>query len=208
MIRFVATDGHRLALADGVIKRTTEKSLEEQVILPKKAILEIKRLLSDAKGGEGEEEPTITLGKGLLTFQYKTTILTSRLMHGNYPNYQQVIPNNNDKKLITNKRLLAGALERVSILSQEKTDTIKMSVEKGRIILRSNNPELGEARETVETPFHGEPFETMFSARYLLDLLSALDDEDVAFEFKDPASSCLIREDSGHFVSIVMPLRD
>lgn len=208
MIRFVATDGHRLALADGVIKRTTEKSLEEQVILPKKAILEIKRLLGDAKGGEEEVQPAITFGKGLLTCRYKTTILTSRLMHGNYPNYQQVIPNNNDKKIAINKMALTGALERVSILSHEKIDTIKMGVEKGQIVLNANNPELGEAREVVETAFHGEPFETMFSARYLLDLLSVLDEEDVTFEFKDPTSSCLIREDSGHFVSIIMPLRD
>jgi len=208
MIRFVATDGHRLALSDAIIKRTTEKTLEEQVILPKKAILEMKRILSDAKGGEGEEEPTITFGKGLLTFKYKTIILTSRLMNGNYPNYQQVIPNNNDIKIGANKVALIGALERVSILSNEKTDTIKMNIERGQIILRSNNPEIGEAREVVETLFHGEPFETMFSARYLLDLLSVLDEENVTFEFKDPTSSCLIREDAGHFASIMMPLKD
>jgi len=208
MLRFVATDGHRLALADGVIKRTIEKLLEEQVILPKKAILEIKRILSDAKGGDGEEEPAITFGKGLLTFKYKTTILTSRLMHGNYPNYQQVIPNNNDNKISANKFALTGALERVSILSHEKTDTVKVSVEKGQIILRSNNPELGEAREAIETPFQGEPFETLFSARYLMDLLSVLEEENVVFEFKDATSSCLIREDAGRFVSIVMPLKE
>ncbi len=207
-IRFVATDGHRLALADGDIKRTTEKTLEEQVILPKKAILEIKRILSDAKGGEGEEEPTITFGKGLLTFKYKTTILTSRLMSGNYPNYQQVIPANNDQKISVNKFALTGALERVSILSQEKTDTIKMSVEKGVIVLRSNNPELGEAREAIDTPFQGEPFNTLFSARYLMDLLSVLDDADVVFEFKDPTASCLVREDAGKFISIIMPLKE
>jgi DNA polymerase-3 subunit beta len=129
-------------------------------------------------------------------------------MQGNYPNYQQVIPNSNEKKILANKRALEGALERVSILSQEKSDTVKMSVEKGQIILRSNNPEMGEARETVETPFHGESFETMFSSRYLLDLLAALDEEDVTFEFKDPTSSCLIREEAGKFLSIVMPLRD
>jgi DNA polymerase-3 subunit beta len=207
-IRFVATDGHRLALADGVIKRTAEKLLEEQVILPKKAILEIKRILSDAKGGESEEEPAITFGKGLLTFKYKTTILSSRLMNGNYPNYQQVIPNNNDKKISVNKFALTGALERVSILSQEKTDTIKMSVDSGQIILRSNNPELGEAREAVETSSSCEPFETLFSARYLMDLLSVLEEENVVFEFKDATSSCLVREDAGKFLSIIMPLKE
>jgi len=207
MLRFVATDGHRLAFADGVIKRTTEKSLEEQVILPKKAILEIKRLLSDAKGEEGEDEPTITFGKGLLTFKYKTTILTSRLIHGHYPNYQQVIPNSNDKTLVTNKQLLTGALDRVSIFSQEKADTVTMSVEKGQIMLRSNNPELGEAREAIETSFQGEPFEAMFSSHCLLDLLAVLEDEDVVFEFKDATSPFVIREDSGHFLSIVLPLK-
>jgi len=207
-LRFVATDGHRIALADGVIPRTTEKLLEEQVILPKKAILEIKRILSDVKGGESAKEPTITFGKGLLTFKYKTTLLTSRLMNGNYPNYQQVIPTNNDKKIAANKFALTGALERVSILSHEKTDTIKMNIEKGQIILRANNPELGEAREAVETSFSGEPFEALFSARYLMDLLSVLEEENVVFEFKDSTSSCVIREDGGKFVSVIMPLKE
>lgn len=208
LIRFVATDGHRLALAEGIIKKTMEKSLEEQVILPKKAVLEMKRILSDAKGGEGEEEPTITFGKGLLTFKYKTILLTSRLMHGNYPNYQQVIPKNNDKKFSANKFALIGALERVSILSHEKADTVKFSVEKGQMVFRSNNPELGEAREVLETSFNGEPFESLFNARYLLDLLSVLEEETVTFEFKDATASCLIREDAGKFLSIVMPLKE
>ncbi len=207
-LRFVATDGHRLALTDGVIKRTTEKLLEEQVTVPKKAILEIKRILADIKSDESKEEPTITFGKGLLTFKYKTTILTSRLMNGNYPNYQQVIPTHNDKHIIVNKFALTGGLERVSILSQEKADTIKMSVEKGQIVLSSQNPELGEAREVIDTSFAGEPFETLFSARYLMDLLSVLDEEHVTFEFKEATSSCLIREDAGKFLSIIMPLKE
>ena len=85
---------------------------------------------------------------------------------------------------------------------------MKVSVENGQIVLHSNNPEMGEAREAVATEFSGEPIETMFSARYLLDLLAVLDEQEVIFEFKDAVSSCLIREDGGKFLSIVMPLRD
>ena len=107
MIRFVATDGHRMAMADGVIKRTTEKTLEDQAILPKKAVLEIKRLLGEAAKSEKADaecdEPTLTFGKGLLTFKYKQTVLTTRVMQGNYPNYQQVIPSGNNKKIAVNK---------------------------------------------------------------------------------------------------------
>ena len=210
-LRFVAPDGHRMAFFDGVIKNTTEKSLEEQAILPKKAILEIRRLLGDAKnekGGSEQEEPTLTFSKGLLTFKYKHTTLTTRLMQGNYPHYQQVIPNNNNKKIAVNRLAFEAALERVSILSQEKSDTIKMNVENGQITLHSNNPEMGEARESVQTSFQGESLESMFSARYLLDLLSVLDEEEVTFEFKDAVSSYIVREEGGKFLSIIMPLRD
>ncbi len=242
-IRMVATDGNRLALAEGLIKRPKEWSLEEQVILPKKAVLEIKRVLDEikskekgmtptagdgapvvAKKGKGKDTPIpgaqkeleITLGKGLFTFKVGSLILTSRLMHGNYPNYQQVIPKENDKKVSTNTGAFYGALGRVSILSREKTHTVSMIVGPGEIVLHADNPEIGEARERVATSFNGESFTALFSARYLLDLLGVLSNEEVTFEFKDPTSPCLIREDSGHdasreagkFLSIIMPLRD
>lgn len=210
VIRLVATDGHRLALAEEVIKRPAAWPAEESVILPKKAILEIKRLIDETLKGKGEQktEPTMALGRGVLTFQYGTATLSARLLQGNYPNYQQVIPKENHQKISASKVAILGALGRVSILSSEKTSIIKVSIEKGQIVFKSNSPEMGEAIETVATSFDGEPFNSLFSANYLRDILLALDDEEVVFEFKNAESACLIQEKSGRFLAILMPLRD
>jgi DNA polymerase-3 subunit beta len=211
VIRLVATDGNRLALAEEVIKRPASWPMEESVILPKKAILEIKRLIDDTwakEKGEKKSEPTMALGKGVLTFQYGTATLSARLLQGNYPNYQQVIPKENHQKVSANKTAILGAIGRVSILANEKTSIIKVSIEKGQIVFKSNSPEMGEAIEIVATSFDGEPFTILFSASYLRDILLSLDDEEVVFEFKNAESACLIQEKSGRFLSILMPLRD
>lgn len=202
-IRFVATDGHRLAVAEGTLTgEATAK--EEQVIVPKKAILEIKKALEE---GGGEGLPELSIGKSQLVFRWGSFVLTSRLMEGNYPNYQQVIPTGNDKKVSTRKEDLEGGLRRVSILAREKTNAIKFQLEKGRIVLSSNNPEMGEASEEIATSFKDEGFATGFNARYLLDVLSALEKEEATLEFKDPLSPCLIKEEASGFLAVVMPMR-
>jgi DNA polymerase-3 subunit beta len=196
-IRFVATDGHRLAVAEGTIAGVKGEGTyqEGQVIVPKKAILEIKKALE-----EGEEgDPELSIGKNQLVFRRGTFVLTSRLMEGNYPNYQQVIPSGNEKRVSASKEELAGGLRRVSLLAREKTNAIKFSLEKGRLLLSSNNPEMGEANEEVTTSFKGEGFTTGFNARYLLDVLAALEGEEATLEFKDPLSPCLIREEAKGF---------
>ena len=208
-IRMVGTDGHRLAMAEDTIKRPPEGPLEESVIIPRKAVVEMKRLLEETSSEKSEGGgPLLTLGKGVLTFRQGTTLLASRLVHGNYPNYQQVIPRENEKKVSANKEAIRGALGRVSLLSDEKTAIIKVRVEKGEIIFQSSQTELGEARETVPTSYEGESFSTLFSARYLSDLLAVIDDDDIVFAFKDGASACLVQETSGRFLSVLMPLQD
>jgi DNA polymerase-3 subunit beta len=242
MLRLVSTDGHRLAMAEGMIKSPKEWPPEESVILPKKAVLEIRRFLEDARpkergatpakeesvsttneeGAKPEREMEMTLGKGTVSLKYGTTLLTSRLMFGSYPNYQQVIPKDNDKKVTVNKELLTEALGRVSLFSHEKTHAVQMRVGTGEMVLQSNNPEIGEAREQIPLSFSGESFVTLFSARYLTDLLAVLDSEEAVFEFRDPQTSCLIREDfhwsvgaagtagreTGKFLSIIMPIKE
>jgi len=202
-IRFVATDGHRLSLAEVPI--TLESSLPEQnIIVPKKAILEMKKAL-DEGGDEGA--PELAIGKNQLVFRRGAFILTSRLMEGNYPNYRQVIPNGNDKKVSVSRGALEGGLRRVSLLAREKTNAVKFQLEKGRILLNSNNPEMGEANEEVTASFTGEGFSTGFNARYLLDALSVLEGEEATLEFKDALSPCLIKEEGKGFLAVVMPMR-
>ena len=129
-------------------------------------------------------------------------------MEGTYPNYQQVIPKENDKKVPVVRQDLEGALRRVAVLSREKTNAIKLSLEPGKLTLISSNPELGEAKEAIAISYKGDSLQTGFNARYLLDVLGAFDSDQAVLEFKDALSPCLIREgkDSG-YVCVVMPMR-
>ncbi len=204
LIRFVATDGHRLSLAEVPITADAGSLAEQNIIVPKKAILEIKKAL-DEGGDEGA--PELAIGKNQLVFRRGSFILTSRLMEGNYPNYRQVIPNGNDKRVSVNREELEGGLRRVSLLAREKTNAVKFTLESGRILLNSNNPEMGEANEEVTASFAGEGFSTGFNARYLLDALSVLEGEEATLEFKDSLSPCLIKEEGKGFLAVVMPMR-
>lgn len=202
-IRFITTDGHRLAIAEGKVNGNW-KEREAGFILPKKAILEIKRALDD---GNETKDPQLLIGENQLTYRWGTLVITSRLMEGEFPNYKQAIPQGTEKKVSVQKEALEGGLRRVSILAREKTSAIKFSFEDGQITLSASNPEMGEANETIETPFEGEGFSTGFNARYLLDALSALQGEEVVLEFKDALSPCLIREESEGFLTVIMPMR-
>lgn len=204
VIRFVATDGHRLSLAEAPVTADTGNLPEQNIIVPKKAILEIKKALDEA---EDEGAPELAIGKNQLVFRRGAFILTSRLMEGNYPNYRQVIPSGNDKKVAVNRAAVEGALRRVSLLAREKTNAVKFQLEEGKMVLSSNNPEMGEANEEVTASFAGEGFSTGFNARYLLDALSVLEGEEATLEFKDALSPCLIKEEGKGFLAVVMPMR-
>ncbi len=211
LLRLVATDGHRLAIAEGAVKCSFER--EEQGIVPRKAIMEIKKSLEEGKGGkEGSDEakteiPELVFGKNQLIFRQGSFIIATRLMEGNYPNYKQVIPVGNNIKVTTHRESLEGGLRRVSLLAREKTLAVKFNLEKNRLLLSASSPEIGEAKEEIETDFSGEEFATGFNARYFIDILAVLEGENVALELKDPFSPCLIKEEARGFLSVVMPMR-
>ena len=147
-LRLVGTDGHRLAviersLEDGKAGGALKHPTDQTAIVPKKAALEIKKLLD-----ENDQEPEIGVSKNQLIFRRGSLLLLARLMEGSYPNYQQVVPKENGKRATVKRAELEGALRRVSILSREKTNAIKMVLEPGSLTLSSSNPEAGEARET------------------------------------------------------------
>jgi DNA polymerase-3 subunit beta len=129
-------------------------------------------------------------------------------MEGTYPNYQQVIPKENEKRAVVKRVELESALRRVAILSREKTSAIKLALEPGTITLSSSNPDMGEAKETIEAQFGQEGLTTGFNARYFLDILSAMDSEEVVLEFKDALSPCLVRQPGDpDYLCVVMPMR-
>jgi len=204
-LRFVGTDGHRLAVMERPLEDGKGRGIpqEQTAIIPKKAALEIKKLLE-----ENEEGPELGVSKNQMIFKRGGLLLLARLMEGSYPNYQQVIPKENEKRVAVNKTEFEGALRRVSILSREKTSAIKLVLEPDTLTLSSSNPEMGEAKEVIAAKFGQEGLTTGFNARYLLDALAAVDSEEAVLEFKDALSPCIIRQpDDPDYLCVVMPMR-
>lgn len=206
-LRLVGTDGHRLAVADQEISGSAGKEGPKEIkaIIPKKAALEMRHLLE-----EGDGEPLIGFTKNLMIFRKSGLLLTSRLMEGTYPNYQQVIPKDKeqDKRVTVSKPELEGALRRVAVLSRDKTNAIKVTFASGKITLFSSNPDFGEATEELPAQYKGELLTTGFNARYLLDVLGIVDGESVTMQMDAPLSPCLVREPGNNgFTCVVMPVK-
>ena len=205
ILRLVGTDGHRLAVAEqdlggGVSK---DQPREIKAIIPKKAAHEMRRLLE-----EGDGEPLIGFTKNLMIFRKSGLLLTSRLMEGSYPNYQQVLPKESNKYATVAKGDLEGAIRRVAVLSRDKTSSVKITFSPQSMTLFSSNPDFGEATEDVPARYGGETLTTGFNARYLLDVLSVIDGETVTLQMENPLSPCLIREPGNPgFRCVVMPVK-
>lgn len=205
-LRLVGTDGHRLAVAEQEVSKTGSKTGPQEIkaIIPKKAAQEMRRLLEE--GGEGE--PLIGFTKNLMIFRKSGLLLTSRLMEGNYPNYQQVIPKEGGKKITVNRSELESALRRVSVLSKDKANAVKVSFTAGRMTLFSSNPDFGEATEEIAARYEGEALSTGFNARYLLDVFSVMDGDSLSLQMETALSPCLIQEaESPGFKCVVMPIK-
>jgi DNA polymerase-3 subunit beta len=206
-LRLVGTDGHRLAVSEQDLGSPSNKEAprEMKAIIPKKAAQEMRRLLE-----EGDGEPLIGFTKNLMIFRKSGLLLTSRLMEGNYPNYQQVIPKDRDpdKRLSVARTEFEGALRRVAVLSRDKTNAVKMTLGSNRITLFTSNPDFGEATEELPARYGGDPLTTGFNARYLLDVLAVMDGESVSLQMESPLSPCLIREPNNTgFTCVVMPIK-
>jgi len=204
-LRLVGTDGHRLAVAEQEVGKAGKGSPQEiKAIIPKKAAQEMRRLLEE--GGDGE--PLIGFTKNLMIFRKSGLLMTSRLMEGNYPNYQQVIPKDGGQKITVNRAELESALRRVSVLSKDKANAVKVSFAPGSMTLFSSNPDYGEATEELAATYDGEALNTGFNARYLLDVFSVMDGETISLQMDTPLSPCLIQEsESPGFKCVVMPIK-
>jgi DNA polymerase III subunit beta len=201
-IRMVGTDGHRLSMIDRVVDA---KHRDESIIIPKKAMMELRRILEE---DAPQAELRLGFSKNHALFKRDGLVMVSKLIDGNYPNYLQVLPAKSTKKVTVSKESLTHAVKRVSILSKEKTNAVKLQLENDRLVLSTNNPEVGEANEELGVDYRGESISIGFNSRYLLDVLTAMDRESVALELSDPLSPCLITEDGDeHYKCVVMPMR-
>lgn len=199
-LRAVATDGHRLALCEVELE---QKDLpDQQVIVPRKGVLELQRLL------EGEGDLEVLLGSNHIRIQLEGIRFTSKLIDGRFPEYERVIPQDTSNQLTADREAFRGALQRTAILSNEKYRGIRLIIKPGSLMLQAHNPEQEEAEEEVEISYDGEDIEIGFNVNYLLDALGAIDSEEVSLAVVDGNSSCLIREPGNEDNKyVVMPMR-
>lgn len=198
-LRAVATDGHRLALCQATLGGSLE---EQQVIVPRKGVLELQRLMT------GEGTVNIELGPNHVRIQLAGIRFTSKLIDGRFPEYDRVIPKESSNELTADRSAFKGALQRTAILSNEKYRGIRLVIRDSGVVMQAHNPEQEEAEEELEVEYNGEDIEIGFNVNYLLDALGAVDGEEVTLSVLDGNSSCLIRQpgdDDSKFV--VMPMR-
>jgi DNA polymerase-3 subunit beta len=185
LLRAVATDGHRLALAE--MAAPEGASGAPGVIVPRKTVQEARRLLEDA--GEAID---LHLSAQKIRFDFGRATLTSKVIDGSFPDYTRVIPRENHRIMTVDNALFAAAVDRVATISSEKSRSVKLSVESGRVILTVRNMETGQAVEELEVDYDGDPFEIGFNARYLMDVTAQIGGETAEFRFVDRAAATLL----------------
>ena len=200
-VRAVATDGHRLALCDATFD--AETSLDLQVILPRKAVVELGRLLS-----ESDQEAQFEISNSHLRVHLGNSSFTTKLVDGRFPDYERVMPNGETSLLLSDKDALKQALARTAILSNEKYRGIRFRLSKDLLYLQAHNPEQDEAEEEVEVDYQGDDLTIGFNVGYLLDVLGVLDSDQVQMAVIDSNSSSLITpKESTECRYVVMPMR-
>jgi DNA polymerase-3 subunit beta len=197
----VGTDGHRLSLLSKDIEGAAQE--EKKLIVPRKACIELKKLLE-----KREEDVRISITQNHVLFTMGDVQFLTRLREGTYPNYEQVIPSNNDKKIIINREHLSRIVRRVSIMSKEQTRGIRVDMSGGLMKISSSNPDIGEASEEIAIEYEGENLTLGFNAGFLQDILQVMDSEKVRLEMQAQLSPVLVRdEQDDSYRCVIMPMR-
>jgi DNA polymerase-3 subunit beta len=201
--RMVATDGHRLAF----IKKTLSNPIieESEVIIPTKALTEVNRIIPEDK------DINIFVDKNKIVFQVDDLIIVSRLIEGKFPDYDRVIPKDQDKILKVNNQRLSAMCRRVSLMTSEKTNVLKFDISKNRLKLSSNTPNLGDAEEELEANFQGEDIQIAFNPKYIMDVLKNIEQEEVSIFLKSPSTAGMIKpieeKEGEEYLCVIMPVR-
>lgn len=199
-VRAVATDGHRLALAETPAEISGEL---RSVIVPRKGVMELTRILEDI-----DEPLEVTLGQGFLRVDRDRVVMTTKLIDGRFPDYEAVIPITNEAPVLVNRGEFTHALQRAAILSNEKYRGVRLELLPDTIRIVAHNPQQEEATEEVEAEHALDKLKVGFNVNYLLDAIGAMEGEKVAVALKDANSSCLVTDpDSDAVRQVVMPLK-
>jgi DNA polymerase-3 subunit beta len=199
-LRMVATNGHRLAIVDR--ENNGNLDLTKGIIVPKKGISELKKILED------ENELRVGILENSIVFKTEHTDLIIRLIDGEFPDYEQIVPKGNDRIMAVGRETLLSVIKRMSILSSERSKGIKFSLSPGVLEISVNNPDLGDAMEVLDVDYSGDNLSVIFNGRYLIEGLSAISDDDVIMEVKDVMSPGILRPKNGQaYKYIIMPMR-
>ena len=202
-LTLVATDGHRLALVE--VTHATGVDTETGVILPKKTLLELGKLLA-----EGEGDVQFESGENHLFFEVAGRVLISRMIDGQFPAYERVIPKGNDKVIEFDRDRLTSAVKRVALLSNERSRAVKFEIAKGKVEVTSSSSEFGEAREELAVDYSGTALTISFNAQYVLDFLNVVETDVVSLTLKDEVSQAVMKPigASGYdYTYVIMPMR-
>ena len=200
-IKLVATDGHRLALAQ--YETDTGIEGEKQIIIPRKAVLELSRLL------DASDSPVqCILSQNHFRVKTDSLVFTTKLIDGKFPDYQRVIPVDGNKDLEVDRDTLKQSMSRIAILSNEKYRGIRLALSAGNLSIQANNPDQEEAEEELQVDYDEAEMEIGFNVTYLIDVLNVLDSEKVQIKLKDANSSCIISDSQDNSsLYVVMPMR-
>lgn len=203
-MRMVATNGHRLARMTLAVGSATATSTD--LIVPPAALQQVQRLF------RADDDLSVARSGNHLGFRSGGTEVYSRLIEGSYPNYEQVIPRDNDKSAVVEKRALESAVRRMAVVASDQTHRIRLTFEDGRVHLNVLTPDLGEGHDELELQYHGEELEIGFNANYLLEVLRYMPTDEVKLAFKAPERAATIEPvstdgDKTDYLCLVMPLR-
>jgi DNA polymerase-3 subunit beta len=201
VLRGVATDGHRLArfeveLPDGATGMPG-------VIVPRKTVNELRKLIDESETGI-----SVSLSDTRVRFQFDSTVLSSKLIDGTFPDYERVIPSGNDKTMSVDRKPFAQAVDRVATISTEKSKAVKLSLNETALNLSATSPENGSANEELEVAYDGDPIDIGFNSRYLLDIAERIEGNTAQFSLSDSASPTIVRDPAdGSALYVLMPMR-
>ena len=198
-LRAVATDGHRLALSSFASDNFKEEV--SGIIIPKKTVNEIRRII------EEEESVKVLLSKSKIQVKCKNCHIISKLIDGQFPDYNQVVPKNNDKVIAIAKKTIFDAIDRVATIANDKHRTIKLVLESGKILLQVSSSDGGFANEEVEVDFSGDKVEAGFNSRYLLEIINQIDGDELHLKFNDSFSPVIVDADGFSGLYVIMPVR-
>ncbi len=214
-LRMVTTDGHRLSKMEVRIEESGFYNFS--MVIPNKGISEIRKLVED---GEGAVSIAVHEGSVFIRRELELEkeqegiepvraefVLVSKLIESEFPPYDQVIPKGNDRIVVVPRPLFLDALRRVSVVSSDRTLGVKFQLSEGCLDIGSSNPSVGEGSEQLDVSYEGEQIDIGFNARYFIDILSVLTDDEVRLELSGPLDPVIVRDPAGTFDGVVMPMR-